>query len=149
VVVLARPTGHAGRAYRAAVGDDRAEGEARVMVVDDLPLVRRAMTRVVGAVEGLVVVCEAATGEEALAQLETRDVALVLMDVRMPGMGGIRAAEIMRTRFPGVRVVLLSAYDSDMLPAALELCGACFCRKSSFGPDQLDEAWDAVRASRG
>jgi len=112
-------------------------------------MIRRALTRVVDAAEGMVVACEAATGEEALAQLESRDVALVLMDVRMPGMGGIRAAEIMRRRFPGVGVLLLSAHDSDMLPAELEQCGASFCRKNTFGPDQLEKAWDAVRAARG
>ena len=85
---------------------------------------------------------EAETDEEALTFLEQRSVGLVLMDVNMPGIGGIRAAEQIRSRFPEVLVVLLSIYQLAELPAAAASCGAKFCHKERFGPDELEALWD-------
>lgn len=111
------------------------------MVVDDLLAFRQAMVDVVDAADGFVLAGEATSGEAALAILGTQHISLVLMDVVMPGMGGIAAAEAIRSRFPGTVVILLSAYDRDVLPARLEQCGALFQRKDRFGPEELERMW--------
>jgi two-component system invasion response regulator UvrY len=87
-----------------------------VLVVDDLASFRRAAAAVIAVANGFVLAGQAGSGEEAIAFLEKRPVGLVLMDINMPGMGGIRAAEQIRRRFPHVMVVLLSVLHADDLP---------------------------------
>ena len=116
-------------------------GRASVLVVDDLPAFRRTLHDVVVACERFDLVGEAASGEEAIAVVERRPVDLVLMDVKMPGIGGIAAADHLMRRHPDVLVVLLSVHPAHALPTELMTCGAEFCDKEHFGPDVLDELW--------
>lgn len=136
--MLARPTGGA-----LDVTIWRVERQpVTVLVVDDLASFRAAAASVIAAADSFALAGQAGTGEEALAFLQQRSVGLVLMDVNMPGMGGIRAAEQIRSRFPEVLVVLLSIHHLAELPAAASSCGAEFCHKGRFGPDELEALWD-------
>jgi two-component system invasion response regulator UvrY len=123
--------------------------QVSVLVVDDGATFRRATAAVLAATEGFVLAGVATSGEEAVTYLEQHRVALVLMDVRMPGMGGIRAAGEIRRRFPGVVVVLLSMYRTHELSVAVASSDAQFCRKDQFGPEQLEKLWHDGRPSRG
>ncbi|WP_430791737.1 response regulator [Actinoplanes sp. G11-F43] len=90
----------------------------RVLIVDDHPMFRDGLRQLLGG-DGFTVVGEAADGREALAVLAATDVDVVLMDLRMPRMGGVPAVERIRETMPGVRVLVLSTYDteSDVVPA--------------------------------
>ncbi len=106
----------------------------RVLIVDDHPQFRRAAARLISAVGGFEIVGEANTGEEALAFITVRRADLVLMDVRMPGMGGTEATRRIRADHPGTRVVLVSVTDRADLPPDIDTCGAeRFVKK-----DQID-----------
>jgi two-component system invasion response regulator UvrY len=135
--MLARPTG--GRA------DARIRRVKRqpvlVLVVDDLASFRRAAAAVIAVADGFVLAGEVGSGEEAITFLEQRPVGLVLMDVNMPGMGGIRAAEQIRCRFPDVVVVLLSVLHAEDLPRGALASGVRCCHKDRFGPDELEALW--------
>jgi two-component system, NarL family, invasion response regulator UvrY len=92
-----------------------------VMTVDDDPAFLRLAREVVDATPGFAVVGEAATGEAALSLAPALQPALVLMDVRMPGIGGIEAARrIGRAAGTAVAVVLMSSdpalLDRDAMP---------------------------------
>jgi CheY-like chemotaxis protein len=113
--------------------------EVTVLVVDDLDAFRRVAAGVIAECGGFVLAGEASTGEEAIAFLEARLVGLVLMDVRMPGIGGVAAAREIRRRFPRVAVILLSVDRLELLPP---LSGVTYCHKSVFGPDELERLWD-------
>jgi two-component system, NarL family, invasion response regulator UvrY len=64
------------------------------------------------------------------------------MDINMPGIGGIAATRRISNEHPETRVVLLSTYDQDDLPADARTCGAlAYVHKESFGPDILEETW--------
>lgn len=115
-------------------------GSVSVLVVDDLAWFRRASASVISVTEGFSVAGEASSGEEAIAFLEQTPVDLVLMDVIMPGIGGLSAATVIRDRFPSVRVLLLSVYQERQLPQALP-AGCQFCDKDRFGPDALEMLW--------
>lgn len=85
----------------------------RVLVCDDHQLFRRGLRMVLEAEEGIEVVAEAADGEAALAEVENRAPDVVLMDLRMPGMGGMEATRAIRQRFPTTRIIVLTVSDED------------------------------------
>jgi len=113
-----------------------------VLIVDDQASFRRAASVVVDATDGYVLAGQAESGEAALEMLARVPVGLVVMDVHMPGMGGVQAAEEMRRCHPTVRVLLTSIYSRpDELPSVVATSAAVFCRKELFGPDVLDRVW--------
>jgi DNA-binding NarL/FixJ family response regulator len=89
----------------------------RLLIVDDHPIVRDGLRGVFAAEPDLTVVGEAADGADAVRHAGSADV--VLMDLRMPGMGGVEAITRLRETCPEVRVLVLTTFDtdSDVLPA--------------------------------
>jgi two-component system, NarL family, invasion response regulator UvrY len=113
-----------------------------VLIVDDQAPFRTSARAVVGFTAGFEVVGEAESGEAAVEQVAALAPKLVLMDINMPGMGGIAATRMITTEHPDVRVVLLSTYDADDLPADARTCGAAaYVHKEEFGPDVLTTLW--------
>ena len=91
----------------------------RLLIVDDHPVVRDGLRGVFAGEEEFSVVGEAANGLEALALVARGDVDVVLMDLRMPTMGGVETTALLKERHPGVRVLVLTTYDTDrdVMPA--------------------------------
>ena len=85
----------------------------RVVLVDDHALVRAGMRSLLGSMEHVAVVGEAASGEEALALAGTAQPDVVLMDIAMKGMTGLQAASRLREVCPGVRVIILSMHAGE------------------------------------
>ena len=84
---------------------------ATVMVCDDSPLVRENLRRAVAGVAGVGRVVGASSGEEVLTRWTAERPALVLMDVRMPGIGGVEAARRLLARHPGAGVLMLTVAE--------------------------------------
>ena len=84
----------------------------RVVIVDDHSLVRDGLRARLSVVPGLLVVGEAASGEQALALAAADPPDLMLVDVGMRGMNGIELATALRERHPQIRVLMLSMYDN-------------------------------------
>jgi two-component system, NarL family, invasion response regulator UvrY len=114
----------------------------RVLVVDDLPAFRRAVASVISVSDGFELAGEAESGEEALRFLAGDPVGMVLMDVNMPGMGGLEAARWIRGSYPQILVVLMSIYNTEDLPREAMTIGAHFRHKGRFGPDELEALWN-------
>jgi DNA-binding NarL/FixJ family response regulator len=116
--------------------------------VDDQETFRDAMRQVIAATPGFSLVGEAASGEDALMAVEELKPQLVLMDVRMPGIGGIQAAETLAHTHPEVMVVLISVHGPEELPP--DLFGserpAPFVLKKSLRPTVLHELWERQKA---
>ena len=90
------------------------------------------------------VIGEASSGEEALTKAEKLSPDVVLMDLKMPGIGGIEATRTIRRRFPKVQVVAVTALSDDPFPAQLHDAGAVgFVSKGC----PANELTDAVRAA--
>ena len=91
----------------------------RVLIVDDHPVVRDGLRGVIDGEPDMAVVGEAGHGAEALARLPGSGADVVLMDLRMPTMGGVEAIRELRRTAPDVRVLVLTTFDtdSDVLPA--------------------------------
>jgi DNA-binding NarL/FixJ family response regulator len=120
-----------------------------VLIVDDHPGFRAAAAAVVGSCPGFTVAGEAAAGEQAADRVGPAGAALVLMDLRMPGIGGAEAARRIRDAHPQVVIVLLSDHEPGDLAAIAAGCGAhAYLPKRGFGPDELLRAWAAARPGR-
>lgn len=85
----------------------------RVVIADDHQLVREGLVRLLGMDKDFQVVAVAPDGEEAVAVVERLRPNVVLVDVRMPGIGGIGAARQIASRCPDVGVILLTMHDED------------------------------------
>ena len=90
-----------------------------------------------------------ATGEQAVDRIGSAGAALVLMDIRMPGIGGAEATRRIRDTHPQVVIVLLSDHGAGDLAALAAGCGAHACLpKQGFGRDELLRAWAGARPGR-
>ncbi|HEX2047283.1 MAG TPA: response regulator transcription factor [Acidimicrobiales bacterium] len=88
-------------------------GPVRVVLVDDHPVVRDGLRGMLAGDEDLTVVGEAGNGEEAVALVARLEPEVVLMDLRMPGCDGVEATARITSAHPGVRVLVLTTYDSE------------------------------------
>jgi two-component system, NarL family, invasion response regulator UvrY len=114
----------------------------RVVVVDDQTPFRRAARAVVGATSGFELIAEAVSGEEAVELARSLEPDLVLIDIHMPGMGGVEASRRIAGPRTGVVTVLLSSYREEDLPEEARSCGAAaYVHKEDFGPRLLRELW--------
>lgn len=95
-----------------------------VLVVDDHDLVRTGIRRMLADVPGLSVVGEAGSGEEALLRVRELKPDLVLMDVKMPGIGGLEATRKINRSHPAVKVIAVTACDEEPFPSRLLQAGA-------------------------
>jgi DNA-binding NarL/FixJ family response regulator len=105
----------------------------KILVVDDHPLIRAAVRNVLTQLEADVEVYEAQNCPAALALVETHpDLTLVLLDLHLPGMGGLDALSILRERYPEIPAVVLSAADDrESVLQALDRGAMGFIPKSS------------------
>lgn len=111
-------------------------GPVGVLVVDDQEIFRRTLRDLVAGTQGLTLLGESTSGEEALEAVERLSPAVVVMDVRMPGIGGVEAARQLTARHEGLLVLLVSVEPGD--PELLRESGAAgFMRKQELSPRTL------------
>lgn len=121
----------------------------RVLLVDDEPMVRSGLAAIIGTTDDIVVVGEAADGEEALALIEADAPDVVLLDIRMPGEDGVAVTRRIVTLDEPPAVLILTTWDSDAVTLQAIGAGAAgFLLKTDAGLDIL-EGIRAVAAGRG
>lgn len=118
----------------------------RLLVVDDHNLFRQGLIRILGDYEQLLIVGQAANGQDALALIEPLRPDVVLMDVNMPVLSGPDAVRQIRTQHPGLPVVMLtvSERDEDLFDAIR--AGAHGYLLKNVGATELIDAIQRVRA---
>ena len=127
--------------HHAKVADER----VRVWVVDDQASFRLATAATVATTEDFVMAGDCETGESAIELLPDGSAGIVLMDIHMPGMGGIEDTRRIRAAHPDVMVVLMSTYDIEDLPAGAADCrAAAYLHKEHLSPDLLTRLWRAT-----
>ncbi|MCQ8832004.1 response regulator transcription factor [Streptomyces malaysiensis] len=127
-----------------------AEGTAtdpiRVLLADDHPVVREGLSAMLESAEGITVVGQAGSGEEAVVQAVALRPDITLLDLRMGGMDGVEATGQLLREVPGCKVVIVTTYedDSDIL-RAVEAGAAGYLLKGSSRQELIDAVQTAAR----
>lgn len=116
----------------------------RILVVDDHALFRQGLRQLLATTDDLLVVGEAGSGSEAVELVTRLAPDVVLMDIAMPDLDGIATTEILRQRYPGIRIVMLTMYDAATHGAAARAAGASAYVVKSSRPEEL---FQAIRAA--
>ena len=95
-----------------------------VMLVDDHDLVRTGIRRLLDDIAGIKVVAEAVDGEQAIRQVRNKRPDVILMDVSMPGIGGLEATRKITRSLPDMKIIAVTIHDDDPFPARLLEAGA-------------------------
>ena len=103
---------------------DTAAEDISVVVVDDHELVRAGVVSVLNNEPGFTVIGDASSGEDLLVELETLRPKVVLMDVEMPGIGGLEATRIICGQYPSIKVVIITVHAKPPFPTRLLEAGA-------------------------
>jgi DNA-binding NarL/FixJ family response regulator len=110
--------------------------QLKVLIADDHPLIIAGIRRTIDHVEDMHVVGEAQSGAELLQLVERRRPDIVLMDLRMPGVTGTEMIELIRTRWPDTKTVVLSACDeAPVIEAALQAGASAYVLKTAGSLD--------------
>ncbi len=117
---------------------------ATVLVVDDTPIVREQLRRAVAGLPGITRVVGASSGEEALSRWPVERPSVVLLDVRMPGIGGVETARRLLMRHPEANVLMTTmAEDADGLARAVAAGARGYVVKDA-SPEELSIALAAA-----
>src|SRR3974390_1933030 len=120
----------------------------RILAVDDHPIVRQGIARLVGIQPDMILVGEASNGREAMQQFRTQHPDVTLMDLQMPEMNGLDALIAIRNEFPDARIIMLTTYAGDVqILRALKAGAQGYLLKNSLN-EELMGAIRAVHAGR-
>ncbi|OOZ34628.1 UvrY/SirA/GacA family response regulator transcription factor [Solemya velesiana gill symbiont] len=120
----------------------------KVLLVDDHELVRTGFRSILDGDNTISVVGEAVTGEEAVEKARQLEPDLVLMDINMPGIGGIEATRKIRRMMPETQVIAVTVHVDTPFPEQLHDAGALGYLTKGCPADELFEAIKTVAAGR-
>ncbi|MBA2769597.1 MAG: response regulator transcription factor [Sporichthyaceae bacterium] len=118
----------------------------RVLLADDHAIVRNGLSALLGSLEGITVVATAANGEEAVREAVLHRPDVVLMDVAMPGAGGVEATRQITARSPQTAVLMLTMFDDDESVLAAIRAGARGYLLKDADQEELERAIRSVAA---
>ena len=122
--------------------------KVRIMIVDDHEVVRSGLKAILEPKGDFDVVGEAASGEEAIAQVAAHRPGVVLMDVRMEEMRGIEACRAIKSAHPEVNVLMLTSYSEEEAVTAAIMAGASAYLLKNVGRSELIKAIRGVAAGQ-
>jgi DNA-binding NarL/FixJ family response regulator len=115
-------------------------GKISLMLVDDHPLFRQGLRRVLEAEKDMEVIIEVADGDEALRIAKQLSPDVVIMDINLPGMNGLQVTRELKTVMPEIAVIMLTAYHDDEQIFHAVRAGAAAYFPKDVTPRRLVEA---------
>ena len=115
-----------------------------VILADDHPVVRAGVRRLLEGIPSVTVVAEAEDGREAIRMTEELQPDIVFMDISMPELRGVEAAQRIVKAFPDVRVVMLSVHKDEAYVQQALLAGAAGYLLKDAAPDEYKQAIQAI-----
>jgi len=124
---------------------NKKEGLIRVLLVDDVQGVRQMLRNILATYPNFEVVGEACNGEEALEAVQILKPSVVVMDINMPRLNGIKATSLIKRVYPHVVIVGLSVYANDDTRRAMTAAGATTVISKEAAVEQLrDEIVESI-----
>lgn len=119
-----------------------------ILLVDDHELVRTGIRRIIDDVRGMSVVGEAESGEEAVKWCRSNVPDVVLMDINMPGIGGLDAMHRILRVNEDIKIIMLTMHTENPFPTKVMQAGASGYISKSAGPDEVLSAIRAVNSGQ-
>lgn len=120
----------------------------KILIVDDHDLMRMGLSRILDDVDGFSVVGEASSGEEALSMCRALSPDLILMDVKMPGIGGVEATRRLLAVNDKAKVMAVTSCEDDLYPSRLLQAGASAYITKRTQPDEVIKAIKMVMSGQ-
>ena len=127
---------------------DSATGTIRILIAEDHQVVRQGFIALLNMVDGLRVVGEASNGQQAIEFFRQHKPDITLMDLRMPGMGGVETITAIRREFPEARIIVLTTFDGDEDIFRAIQAGARGYMLKGMSVDELIDAIQTVHHGR-
>ena len=122
----------------------REQAPIKVIIVDDHPVVRNGIKNMLLVFDDIELIGEAGGGPELLAQLQETMPDVILMDMVMPGMDGLETTRAVMTRYPDMKIVMLTTFpEGGVVRDVLEAGATGFLTKNI----EIDTLADAIRAA--
>jgi len=118
----------------------------RIVIVDDHPMVAEGVEAILKTYNDIQVLATLSDGQQIIDQVETLDPDVILLDLNMPGIGGLSTTEILLEKRPRTRILILSMHDSPEYIASALSHGALGYVLKDVPTDEIKLAIDAVMA---
>lgn len=115
-----------------------------IVIVDDHDLVRTGMSRILGDVDGFTIVGMGNSGEQAINLVKELSPDVLMMDVKMPGIGGLEATRRIKLANEQVKIIAVTSCEDDLYPSKLLRAGASAYLTKKASPEELIEAIEKV-----
>lgn len=119
-----------------------------ILLVDDHELVRTGIRKILDEVKGLKVIGEVETGEDAVKFCRQNQPDVVLMDMNMPGIGGLEATKKIIRYSPDIKVIVLTVHSEDPFPTKVMQIGAAGYLTKGAAPEEMVNAIRAVNSGQ-
>jgi two-component system NarL family response regulator len=121
---------------------------ARIVIVDDHPMVAEGIQSILESYTDVEVIATLGTGQEIIDQVAALEPDVILLDLNLPGIGGLSTTEIVLERRPETRILILTMHDSPEYIASALSHGALGYVLKDVPTDEIKRAIDAVRAGQ-
>ena len=119
-----------------------------ILLVDDHELVRTGIRRIIDDVRGMKVIGEAESGEEAVKWCRSNNPDVVLMDINMPGIGGLDAMHRILRSNEDIKIIMLTMHTENPFPSKVMQAGAAGYLSKCAGPDEVLNAIRCVNSGQ-
>jgi len=116
----------------------------RILIVDDHGIVRKGLIQILAEHPGMLVAGEASSGQEALDLVSTRDFDVAILDIAMPGRGGLDILKTLKAQKPSLKVIMLSMYSEEQYAIRSLRDGASAYITKANATDELVKAIEIV-----
>lgn len=117
-----------------------------VAIAEDIPILRRGVCQLISSYDGFKIAVEAGNGRELLDQLNGHgnEIDICLLDINMPEMDGHKTIEVLKSKWPNIKVLVLSMYDDDFNIIRMLKSGANGYVLKNSQPEELRRALNEV-----